>query len=247
MRHRPPRRARRCQASEARKTTQIQGRGDLAVRMVYPDIASRPGSHSGGGNGPRDTLLAECGTYDLVPAQHYRSQPRPCQPDASRSAVANKAPAGEPGGRHGNLRLSQRARRHGRGRLHRSRIGRVCRVHEGHQRGLDLALDQPDRLRHVQLAEPVTVPPVRALVPLPLRRTGCQDRGRHAGAAVEHWTKRPVERVTGTAAGLGNEVAVQVHGRGDGSVAEPAGNFGDRHALSEGGAGERMPKIMSAP
>jgi hypothetical protein len=50
--------------------------------------------------------------------------------------------------------------------------------------------------------------------------------------------ERPVERVTGTSAGLGDQVAVQVHGRGNGLVAEPAGDLGDRHALGEGRAGK---------
>jgi hypothetical protein len=46
-------------------------------------------------------------------------------------------------------------------------------------------------------------------------------------------TERTVEGVTGPAAGLGDQVAVQVHGGSDRAVAEPAGHLGDWHALPE--------------
>src|ERR1700722_10790863 len=53
-----------------------------------------------------------------------------------------------------------------------------------------------------------------------------------------------VQRVPGAATSLRNQVPVQVYGRGDGLVAEPAGQLRDRHALGQGGAGERMPEVM---
>ena len=39
-------------------------------------------------------------------------------------------------------------------------------------------------------------------------------------------------------------MTVEVHGRGDRLMAQPAGNLGDRHAFGKGGAGERVPQVM---
>jgi hypothetical protein len=56
--------------------------------------------------------------------------------------------------------------------------------------------------------------------------------------------RRTVEGVTGPAAGLGDQVAVQLHSGGDRAVAEPAGHLGDGHALGQGRAGEGVPQIV---
>jgi hypothetical protein len=66
----------------------------------------------------------------------------------------------------------------------------------------------------------------------------------HFGGTSPLRGERPVERVAGPAAGLGDQVAVQVHGGRDRLVAEPAGHLRDRHTLSKGGAGEGVPQVV---
>jgi hypothetical protein len=48
-------------------------------------------------------------------------------------------------------------------------------------------------------------------------------------------SERPVERVTGPAAGRRHQVAIQVNGGRDGLMAEPAGHLGDRNAFGKTG------------
>src|SRR5207244_11263735 len=59
--------------------------------------------------------------------------------------------------------------------------------------------------------------------------------------------ERLVQRVTCAAGGLGDQVSVEVDRGSDRLVTEPAGDLGDRHAFSERGARESMPKIMIMP
>jgi hypothetical protein len=53
-----------------------------------------------------------------------------------------------------------------------------------------------------------------------------------------------VERVTGAAGGLRDQVTVQVNGGRDRLMAEPAGNFRDRDAFGKCRAGECMPQVV---
>ena len=64
--------------------------------------------------------------------------------------------------------------------------------------------------------------------------------GRGTFGAHARRSERSVERVAGTAAGLGDQVAIQVHGGRDRLVAEPTGDLGDRHAFGQRGAGKAV-------
>ena len=68
----------------------------------------------------------------------------------------------------------------------------------------------------------------------------------HIGGTPARSGECLVQRIPGAATGLRDQVPVQVHGRGDGLVAEPAGHLGDRHTLSQGGTGERLPEVIPA-
>jgi hypothetical protein len=72
----------------------------------------------------------------------------------------------------------------------------------------------------------------------------CSGHGRGTLGAHVRLAERLVERITGTPAGLRHEVTVQIDGGRDGPVAQPSGDLGDRNALGERSAGERMPQII---
>lgn len=61
---------------------------------------------------------------------------------------------------------------------------------------------------------------------------------------MRYGAERLVERVAGTAVGLGHQMAVQVHGRRDRPMAKSARDLRYRHSLGKRGAGERVSKIM---